>query len=113
MTEYKNGVVVQGEVFYNGEFHLVRFTEELLRGIEIFNQVSKDLTGIESLITCGIEGLHSKSSLHPKGKAVDFRIWFYNEQEISKIHQEAKNRLGKDYDLILEKDHFHLEHDPK
>jgi len=50
--------------------------------------------------------------------ALDFRIrkgpgeWFSAEQ-LAELHDRLKWGLGPHYDVVLEKDHLHIEYDPK
>ncbi len=112
-VKWKNGVVRKGEVWYNDSWHSSELSFQIQRGYTSFALLSVKLTGKGIVITCGIEGLHSKNSLHPKGDAVDIRIWYYTESECEMLVEKGKEHLGKDYDIILEKDHIHLEWDPK
>ena len=82
-------------------------------GMGVFEQISIDVTGIEPVVTCGLEGLHSDGSFHPLGKAVDFRRRYYSDEQAKEILRRFNIRLDKNFDLILESDHFHLEHDVK
>lgn len=68
----------------------------------------------EFVITAAIEGGHTSKSLHPYGRACDYRIkniktW----DEVKAMTEELKDQLGADYAVILEKDHIHVEYDPK
>jgi len=51
-----------------------------------------------------------KNSLHYIGKAFDCRIWNYH-QNLNNLVQSIKEALGDDFDVILEKDHIHIEYD--
>ncbi len=69
--------------------------------------------GTELVITSCMDGKHMPTSLHYKGRAFDAR-----SRDLAPAFQvhacdEMKKRLGPDYDVVLEKDHFHIEHDPK
>lgn len=69
--------------------------------------------GTELVITSCLDGQHMPHSLHYKGLAFDAR-----SRELAPAFQihardEMKKRLGPDYDVVLEKDHFHIEYDPK
>lgn len=110
---WKNGVVRKGEVFYNGEWHIVRFSEWIKAGYKVVDDLSKELFGIEIIITSGMEGEHSINSKHPKGDAVDIRTWYYKKGEAAKLVKAVKAKIDKNYDIILESDHIHLEYDPK
>lgn len=65
--------------------------------------------GTEMVITSGKDGTHGNNSLHYQGKAVDLRFWNVLQVLVEKLHEE----LGPDYEVILEKDHIHIELDPK
>lgn len=110
---YKNGVVSKGQVFYNGVWHDVEWSKELMYGMGVFEQISMDVTAIDPVVTCGIEGYHSISSKHPKGDAVDYRTHYYSQEQCEEILRRFNLKLDKSFDLVLEKDHFHLEFDPK
>lgn len=69
--------------------------------------------GHDCIITSGTDGQHIPKSLHYKGKALDFRTFHVPVTQREKIRKSVKQRLGADYDVILEKDHLHIELDPK
>jgi hypothetical protein len=68
-------------------------------------------------ITSGDDGKHMINSLHYKGLAIDLRTRDLEGGSLGSIakgiHAELKGLLGRDYDVVLEKDHIHLEYDPK
>lgn len=61
----------------------------------------------ELVITSGKDGIHGINSLHYEGKAVDLRTW----NVLDALVKQLKAHLGPDYDVILEKDHVHIEID--
>jgi len=63
----------------------------------------------ELVITSTYEGNHSESSLHYCNEAIDIRSW----GKARKVRDEIKRKLGRDYDVIYETDHIHIEYDPK
>lgn len=65
------------------------------------------------IITSAIDGRHSRSSKHYTGCAVDLRTRHLFPGQAEQIVTELKEALGDDYDVVLEKDHIHLEYDPK
>ena len=69
--------------------------------------------GYPAIITSGTEGKHGTKSLHYEGKALDFRTRFLRPIEKQAIADDIANRLGKDYDVVLERTHLHVEYDPK
>lgn len=63
----------------------------------------------EMVITSGKDGVHGNNSLHYQGKAVDLRIWNVLQSLVGYLQSE----LGPDFEVILEKDHIHIEYDPR
>ena len=68
--------------------------------------------GRELVITSARDGQHMKGSLHYEGKALDLRTFYFTPLKRQEVHFEIRNALGPDFDVILEKDHIHLELDP-
>ena len=83
---------------------------------EVFNIISVassiwERQGWGTVVVTSIsDGVHKPTSLHYWGKAVDLRVW-----GIEVIHAATllKEELGKDYDVVVERDHIHVEYDPK
>lgn len=72
----------------------------------VFQRHGSDLT-----ITSFIEGKHSPGSLHYKGYGFDARTWDLDDE-----HQTAadlRQALGRDFDVVVEATHIHVEFDPK
>lgn len=68
--------------------------------------------GDELVITSLADSRHSHTSLHYAGCAVDFRTHdiFDPEYKVERL----KERLGgRDYDVLFEGDHIHLEYQPR
>ena len=59
-------------------------------------------------ITSKREGNHQGNSFHYIGHAVDF-----GKALVHVPREEIKKVIGKDFDLVEERTHFHLEYDPK
>jgi len=66
--------------------------------------------GQELVITSITEGKHSRGSLHYQGAAMDLRIW---NIDAHRAQRDLLDRLGEDYDVVLERDHIHCEFQPK
>lgn len=64
------------------------------------------------VITSGTDGKHMVGSKHYTEEALDFRTSNLTKSQISTFKQRIKARLGPDYDVVLEKDHIHVEYDP-
>lgn len=56
------------------------------------------------------DGMHKEGSLHPKHRAIDFKLPMRDVDERFRRYRLA---LWPDYDLLNEGDHGHLEYDPK
>jgi len=63
----------------------------------------------EMVITSTYEGDHSDGSLHYADLAVDIRKTI----GCGIIGRKIRAYLGKDYDVVLEATHIHIEYDPK
>jgi len=88
---------------------------EALIAWDIADQVY-DANGIaECTLTCGTDSHEDKpNSLHNSGLAIDLRISNIPGDHILKpIVKELTERLGDDYDVVLEPNHIHVEFDPK
>lgn len=64
-------------------------------------------------ITSISDGKHSKNSLHYKGRAVDIRTRTLMGITPQQMAARIKDDLGKDYDVVVEATHLHVEYDPK
>lgn len=77
------------------------------------------VTGQIMRITATTDGKHMSGSKHYTGNAIDVGIRSSSTfQFFAKAIQLAlvaaiKAVLGPDYDVVLESDHIHIEHDPK
>lgn len=71
--------------------------------------------GADLWITSSREGKHMPGSLHYAGLAVDLRVWNlpHAERDGRAIATELGEALGRDYDVLYEGDHLHVEYDPK
>jgi hypothetical protein len=72
--------------------------------------------GVELVYTSGRDGEHSLTSLHYSGNAVDLRsrdLKAKNRLLPALIRDRLADRLGVDYDVVLEKNHIHLEYQPR
>jgi hypothetical protein len=67
--------------------------------------------GQELVITSMMDGEHRDMSLHYSGLAVDLRTWDLRNPR--SCVDKMGRALGDNYDVVLEKDHIHLEYDPK
>ena len=69
--------------------------------------------GIGLTLTSARDGRHSETSLHYAGAAVDFRIHGMSSDALAEAVRALKESLGRDFDVILETDHVHVEYQPR
>jgi hypothetical protein len=101
MPEYKGGVQ-----HYN-------MAHELTSRYDAIDEIHKRIVGREAVITSARDGLHMKNSLHYQGKAIDLRTYDMKPGGAEAVVRELRVTLGRDFDVVLESDHIHLEYDPK
>ncbi len=71
------------------------------------------LRGFVFMVTSLEDSTHGVNSLHYSGNAADIRTRHVPVAQLPSLHRALKDALGKDYDVVLEKDHIHIEYDPK
>ena len=87
--------------------------EILIAAISIICPVYKQY-GHQAVVTSGTENVkHSaKRSKHYCGDALDFRSRFWDKKTQYIVVEELQKRLGNNFVVILEKDHFHIHYAP-
>ena len=100
MVEFKDGVSVDG------------IKKETITLIAFLNCYFYLRIGKQLVITSCTDGKHMKGSKHYSGYAIDIRTRHLNAQEIEKLVIWFKNNYDKNYDIVVEKDHIHVEYDP-
>lgn len=69
--------------------------------------------GYPCVITSCSDSKHGPNSLHYKGLALDLRTRDVLPETMGVMVLEIKQVLGPQFDVVLEKDHLHVEWDPK
>ena len=72
-----------------------------------------DEIGKHCIVTSAWDSQHRPGSLHYVGCAFDLRTRHLDDIEASAVADEIRNRLGRDFDVVLESDHIHVEWQPK
>lgn len=85
-------------------------SNEILLAILIAQSVYAE-TEDSMVITSLTDGDHKAGSKHNCGDAMDLRL--PARATSGNMAQRLANALGKDYDVVLEGDHIHVEYDPK
>ena len=86
-----------------------RLNREIRRSLPVVQKALNEWNE-EIIITSTYEGNHGEGSLHYHNDAYDIRLPKHNPVGVTALIREA---IGKDFDVELEKDHIHIEHDPK
>lgn len=86
-----------------------RLNREIRRALRVVSDLF-DYHGQEAVVTSTYEGNHGAGSLHYANDAFDVR---YPEPEIVGIVGRLRVALGKNFDIVKEPDHIHIEYDPK
>lgn len=68
--------------------------------------------GLPCVITSGVDGKHGPHTHHKKGLAFDLRTRDAAPELIVVIYEAIKHALGAQFQVVLEKDHIHVEFDP-
>jgi len=89
-----------------------RLKRPLRRKLCDIDNIHRKTLGTEAVITSTYEGTHGLSSLHYSNEAIDIR------KHSKKVYAERfftalKKEIGKDFDIVLESTHIHIEYDPK
>lgn len=69
--------------------------------------------GIEFVWTSCVDGKHSNTSLHYSGCGLDLRTRDMTKDVAMLVADKIRDRLTIDYDVLLEKDHLHIEYQPR
>ena len=93
----------------------VGLTPEILLALMVARDAF-DKRGAAVVVTSLVDGKHSNGSLHYRGAAVDLRTHHLpggNEgQTAQAIAADMRCALGADFDVVVERDHIHVEHQP-
>lgn len=103
--QLKNGVKIEG------------LKVEILLGLLILSDVFKTYD-VPLVVTSALDGKHMHGSKHYQGQALDLRSKNASVDIQKKILAEGKEKLGENFDFILEgegtdNEHLHVEFDPK
>jgi hypothetical protein len=109
----KDGVYTSVTVIKNGVEVTITFSNHIRAAMHICDEVSKKLTEKGIVVTSVLDGKHKDGSKHYIGEAFDIRSFIYSKEQIELLTTEFKKELGKDYDVVYEIDHFHIEYDQK
>jgi hypothetical protein len=72
------------------------------------NNVNRD-----AIVTYTTNGVHSPTSLHYDGNAIDLRTRDLTDAQIANVANILWTNLSDDYRIIIEDDHIHIEYNPR
>lgn len=100
MVQFKDGVSVDG------------IKKETIALIVILNTYFELRIGKELVVTSCTDGKHMKGSKHYSGYAIDIRTRHLSVCEINNLLAWFKSHHDNEFDMVVEKDHIHVEYDP-
>ena len=80
---------------------------------DVCERVTREVCDRDAIITSARDGRHSANSFHYEGRALDLRTRDLTVTKVAEYHGALVLALGPDYDVVTERDHIHLEFDPK
>jgi len=84
---------------------------ELLLALVIAERIFQEFN-YDFVVTSLNDSIHSDTSLHYAGAAVDLRTRHMKDDKHI-VTEKIRSSLTKDYDVILELDHIHIEYQPR
>lgn len=92
----------------------IRAAFEVGYAVGVAEFVYEKHAGRRAVVTSCVDGVHHPGSLHYKGRAVDLRTRDLNALTTGAIVKDLKAWLtSQGFDVVLERDHIHIEFDPK
>lgn len=84
---------------------------EMLLALQVVHSIYEE-NGVALVITSALDGAHKQGSLHYSGYALDFRTRHVLPVVAQSLANDIAAALGKQYDVVLEDTHLHVEFDP-
>ena len=85
---------------------------ETVIGIMIANTISARMFDGRDITLTSVTDSHSPPSLHPEGYAFDLRTRDLSNWNKVEFAKQLVEELGGEWDVVVEKDHIHVEFDP-
>ncbi len=95
---------------------------QMFHAWNVAGEVYDEVSNADCILTAGVDGKHGHGSLHYVGFAIDLRIRNLDGgdgitastmRRAGVVKEHLKERLGPEYDVVLESNHFHIEFQPK
>lgn len=106
-------------ILFKPNVRFVRFRKEIRLAMDVCDAVWERYGVSECVITSGNDSKHKDGSKHYDDNAIDVRSKNLPTSGIKhEVLAELRQKLGSDYDVLLEaeltpNEHFHIEYDPK
>jgi hypothetical protein len=84
---------------------------ELTFAMWIVAEVFRD-NNIPLVVTSCVEGTHTRGSEHYQGNAIDLRTRDMPADKVKYVRDVLAQRLGADFQILVEKDHLHVGYFP-
>ena len=94
------------------EVSIAGLQPEALYGLMTVQEVFRE-NKCEMTVTSVTDGTHSPGSLHYIGHAFDLRLYHIPQAKLDTIIIQCRERLPGSFDVVIESDHIHIEHQPK
>lgn len=91
---------------------LVGLQPQLVLAVLVVDGVCRE-RAVACVVTSAVDSTHERGSLHYVGAAVDFRTRELQPAHLTAFRDDVAERLGPEYDVVLEADHLHVEWQPK
>lgn len=111
--KYKDGVIVLLVKMEDGKQVWISPSDKMTFALKTADAISTSRFNKEIVITSLLDGKHGAKSLHYSGNGANLRIFIYTKDELVAFVKFLKDALDKEFDIVLEKDHIHIEYDPK
>mgnify|MGYP003393010141 FL=1 len=92
---------------YGVKLNSTVYTDEILQAV----QRVWEKRGLDATVTSANDSTHGPNSYHMKDRAVDIRLWNVPDADRVYLLTQLKAALPAFYDVVLEKDHYHIEAD--
>lgn len=99
-------------IIFKDSVKLFGVQKEIISLIDQLHIYFRSVLNLSLIITSVTDGKHSIGSKHYTGYAIDLRIWHMSDSQIKIFTNFFQKNFDKNYDLVLEKDHIHIEYDP-
>ena len=92
---------------------LAAMSPQIALALYVADKVRDEFDSREITVTSVCDGAHSHTSLHYIGHAADIRTRDIDTEMQRDFTDTLIEKLGAEFDVVLESDHIHIEYQPK